>query len=59
MGMKRDAGGKQRVSVSSPNVERVRRWEEMMRHLAKINTHATKRGDSLKKDLPLLIRRVE
>lgn len=34
MGMKRDAGGKQRVSVSSPNVERVRRWEEMMRHNA-------------------------
>ena len=34
MGKKRDAGGKQRVSVNSPNVERVRRWEEMMRHNA-------------------------
>ncbi len=34
MGMKRDAGGKRRVSVSSPNVERVKRWGEMMRHNA-------------------------
>ena len=32
--MKRDAGGKQRVPVSGPNVERVRRWEEMRRHNA-------------------------
>ncbi|MBB6477034.1 hypothetical protein HNR45_000056 [Negativicoccus succinicivorans] len=32
--MKRDAGGKQCVSVSNPNVERVRRWEKMMHHNA-------------------------